>query len=268
MMKKVSFTCPEDLHERLQDIGNDTGLGVPGVVLLTLRKAAGMTGSAGNFGVLTAPRKQPPTGGSNKQDAPSDDSQTTTGETPPAEEKAGSTTTGTSGESDGQVHGDDAPTTKSEDRHESDDAAQTQAGDSSPGGSGETPSSLKEATSSVEASNGTGGVVPTTPAGVVEQGPAVVAPSPAGSNDKGAPEGTPQPAPGGLKDTVSGGASQQTKAASEPRPAGTGEESKPAERSDQRQASVGPGQGPAGSGQKGEQPTLAAGATPGQRRSR
>ena len=264
-MKKVSFTCPEDLHERLQDIGNDTGLGVPGVVLLTLRKAAGMTGSAGNFGVLMAPRKQPATGDGNKQDTSSDESQMAEGETPPAEQMESTAPTRTPGEGGHQVQADGAPANISEESHESGGVAQTQTGASSPDRSGETLPSLKEA-ASVEASNGGSEVVPTAPAGVAEQGPADVVPSPTGPNDEGAPESIPHPLPSLLKETVSEGLPQETKPSSEPGPAGTREEPKPAERSSQRQASAGPGKVPVGSGQKREQPT-AAGAAPGQRRS-
>ena len=264
-MKKIVFSCPEDLHGRLRDVADETGLGIQGVMLLTLRRAGGMPGSTGNFGVLTAPRKQNATGVTERQATSSEEAQMETEEMLRAEQMEGSTGVAKQRQDEGQIQADDARTTISEDGHDSGNAAQMQAADGPSERSEQTPRALDQA-ATVEASRAESGEVSTAPAAHGKQTPASATPPPTGSQDSRASKDTPQPANGGIKDPLSEseGSPHQPKATTAPKPAGTPEQPRPAQRPDQRRASTGPGQGPPGSGQKAKQST--AGAMPVQQR--
>lgn len=266
-MKRIVFSCPEDLHGRLREVADETGLGIQGVMLLTLRRAGGMPGSTGNFGVLTAPRKQNAPGVTERQNTSSEEAQMETEEMPRAEQMEGSTGAAKQRQDEGQIQADDARTTISEDGHDPGNVARTQAGDDPSERSEQAPRALDQA-ATVEASRSASGDVSTAPAAHVEQVPASATPPPTGSQDSRASEGTPQPAAGGLKEprseSESEGSPHQPKATTDPRPTGTPEQPRPAQRPDQRRASTGLGQSPPGSGQKAKQST--AGAMPVQQR--
>ena len=246
-MKKVIFSCPDDLHGRLQEVAVDTGLGVQGVMLLTLRRAAGMPGSAGNFGLLTAPRKRSASGDSTGENKPCEGDRGTEEETVSDQEI--STSAGKPSQNGRQEQPDGTSTDVPFHSSESGDSAQVSAGDGVQGRTNATRASSEAKCEPMSETN----TEPVTKAPVEFSGQVSQAAvrSSSDSKENDAREGTPETIASAVKEPISEGSRQQPKAVSDPESRGARSDSKSLDQQVRRQTSTVPGQGQTSSGQKG-----------------